>query len=195
MDSRHPDLNNTNPHPFRGNYPFNNPPPNDSFNNFIQPDTEPVFQNSWDPGSFADPQESINTFGQGNQNWNTNAFQDAAYTGTDYGIQDRSFDQVYSRIPASFDYSGFKTHAQQTLSTPAYDPRLGVQVPTANPSHFAFPNAQNYQNVPAQNQTISPQALQHYPNSYSQLAHPKPRQVSITFNNQVIRGAFLVLTS
>lgn len=183
MDPRHSDLNNHN-QAFRGNYPFNDPSQSNQYNNFLQADSEPVFNNTWDPESYADPQDAIQTFGQGNQSWNTNTFQDANYAAPDYGIQDRpSFDQLYSRVPASFDYSGFKTHAQQTLSTPAYDPRLGVQVPTPHQSQYTFPNSQGYPGVPAQNQTISPQALQHYPSTYSQAAHPKPQQVRINLRN------------
>jgi len=178
MDSRHQDPNNPNAHAFRGNYSFNNASQNDQFGNFLQPDHDPAFNNAWDPASFTDTQDTINTFGRGNPNWNTNTLQDSNYAAPDYGIQDRPYDQIYSRIPSSFDYSNFRSHAQQTLSTPAYDPRLGIQVPVTSQSHYTFPNSQSYQNVTTQNQTISPQALQHYPNPYSQGASSKPRQVS-----------------
>ena len=182
MDSRHPDPNNHNAHAFRGNYPFNNPPQNDQFNAFLPPDNEPSFNQAWDPGSFTDTQDTINTFGQGNQNWNTSTFPNSNYAAPDYGISDRPYDQIYSRTPTSFDYSGFGSHAQQTLSTPAYDPRLGFQVPLTNQTHYTFPNSQSYQSVPSQSQTISPQALQHYPTPYSQAAPSKARQVSLKPN-------------
>ena len=180
MDSRQSDSNNQNSHAFRGNYSFNNASQSDQFNGFLQHENEPAFNGAWDPGSFSDAQDAINPFGQGNQNWNTSTFQDPTYAAPDYGIPDRPFDQVYSRIPASFDYSGFRPHAQQTLSTPAYDPRLGIQVPITSQSHYTYPTSQGFQSLHTQDQTISPQALQHYPNPYSQATYPKAKQVSLS---------------
>ncbi|KAL8831583.1 MAG: hypothetical protein Q9191_000792 [Dirinaria sp. TL-2023a] len=175
MDQRHQTPNHD-PHAFRTNYTFNNNSQNDQFNTFLSGDNESSFSQTWDTGAFAETNDSLNTFSQPNQTWQSNNFQQPPFSIPDYGISGRQYDQIYSRTPQSFDYTGFGSHAQQTLSTPAYDPKVGYQLPLGNQPQYTFSPSQNYQNVSSQSQTISPQALQHYPTPYSQPAPQKPQQ-------------------
>ena len=177
MDQRHQNPNHD-PHAFRGNYTFNNNSQNDQFNTFLPGDNESSFGQGWDAATFADTNDSINTFPQPNQTWQSNNFQNPHFPIPDYGIPGRQYDQIYSRTPQSFDYTGFGSHAQQTLSTPAYDPKVGYQIPLGTQPQYTFSPSQNFQGVSNQSQTISPQALQHYPTPYSQPAPQKSQQVS-----------------
>lgn len=181
MDPRHQNHengNNQDNQSMTGNYGYNFAQ-NDSFNSFLQPDQEPSFNAPWDAEAFSNPHEPINGFNQGNHGWHQNPIQPSNLLPvSNHGVHSRPFDQTYSRSPASFNYSGFQSHPGHTLATPSYDTSLGYgHLPLNEESQFDYSRPQSFQRTSNQSQTISPQALQNYPTSFTQDAQHQ-RQVS-----------------
>lgn len=174
MDSRHSNQDNSN-HPSH-NYAFN-PSHSDTFNTFLQADNEPSFNNSWDPDAFTDPQDSINGFNPGNATWDQGSLQ-SSHLLPNYGVQPRSLDQTFSGNPSSFNYSGFDSRANLSIAPPSDSTWAYGHVPLTDDSNFDFTRSQNYQRPSKQSETISPQALQNYPATFTHVQIPEPRPVS-----------------
>ena len=187
MDPRHQNHDNEhNQHnpSISGNYGYNFAQ-NDTFNSFLPPDQEPAFNAPWDTEAFSNTQEPINTFGQGNPAWQQTSIQPSnLLPGSSQGVQSRPFDRTYSRSPASFSYPGFQSHPGQSLSPPSYGPSLAYgHLPLNEDLQYGYsrPHSQPFQASSNQTQTVSPQALQHYPTSFTQDAQ-QTRHVSPFFN-------------
>ena len=174
MDPRHQphDNGNQDNHHISGNYSYNFTP-NDAFGSFLQPDQESSFNAPWDTEAFSNSQEPINGFNQGNPSWHQNSIQSSNLLPVSNAVaHSRPFDQTYSRSPASFNYSGFPSHPGHSLSTPPYDASLGYgHLPLNEDSQYDYGRPQAFQRTSNPSQTISPQALQNYPTSFTQDAH------------------------
>lgn len=177
----HPHENNNQnqqSHTIRDNYGFNSSQ-SDNFNSFLQPDSESAFSNPWDPDTFSDPQESINGYTPGNQPWNPNAIQPSNLLPvSNYGIQSRNLDQTFSGNPA-FNYSGFDSRSNLSISAPPFDPNLTYgHGPLNDDSNFEFAaRAQDVQRTAKASETVSPQALQNYPGAFNHVSIPDNRPV------------------
>ncbi|KAI4140005.1 MAG: hypothetical protein L6R39_006005 [Caloplaca ligustica] len=144
----------------------------DSFNTFLNNDTEPTFNQPWSSQPFNTRPESINPYDQNGHGWPQTALAASNISGvTNYGIHGGIYDQSHSRSPASFDYSGFNSNTTPALSGPSYDHAFNYAPPSSQ-SHdqYGFPRAYGFQQnlQQSQNQTISPQALQNYPAGFQQ---------------------------
>ena len=144
-----------------GNYAFN-AGQNDPFNSFVHADNDAAFDSSWNPQGFPAQQQQINTFDHGNQPWQQNPYQTSnSLPMHNYGGQPSDYDQIYSRNPASFNYSGFDPSTSQAFSPSPFDSTLNYgQLPLGNATPYDYPAPQGF---PQHNETISPQALQNYP--------------------------------
>lgn len=175
MDPRHQNQDN-NQHSH--NYGFN-PSHTDNFNSFLNTDSDPAFNNPWDPEAFADSQDPINAFNPGNSAWDPSTLQSSNLLPvTNYGVQSRNLDQTFSGNPSSFNFPGFDTRAN--LSLPAtFDTGLSYgHVALTDDPNFDFTRNQSFQRTTKQNDTVSPQALQNYPTTFNHVQIPEARPVS-----------------
>lgn len=182
MDSQHQTSNNhDNSQPFRGDYPFH-AASTDQYN-YLTPDNDNSFNNLWDTGRYTpDSQDPINAFNQAPQHWGHNPLQNPNYGAPNYSAIQRPFDQMYSKLPENPENApAFGFHPQQNLPTSALESKPGpyIQVPPNSNSQFNYSDQRIYQGPSNQSQTISPQALQHYPTPNAQAATQKARQVSL----------------
>ncbi len=162
MDSQHQNQD----HPHTHNYAFN-PTQNDAFNSFLHTDSEQPFNSSWDTDGFADPQDSINGFNPGNSTWGQTTIQPSQLLPVaNYGVQPRSLDQAFSGNPP-YNFSG-----------PSFNSTLAYGPPLTDDPNFDFTRNQNFQRTPKQSETISPQALQHFPANFTNVQIPEARPVS-----------------
>ncbi|KAL8897453.1 MAG: hypothetical protein Q9207_007211 [Kuettlingeria erythrocarpa] len=165
----HNQSNGQDEHPLRVPYGYNESQ-NDSFNSFLNNDSEPTFNQPWTSQPFNSQPESSNPYDPSGHSWPHNALSAPHTQGvTNYGIQGGIFDQNYSRGPAAFDYSGFNPNRNPALSGPPYDHSFTYsQPPVQNHDQYAFSKGHGFQQSlqQAQNQTISPQALQNYSAGY-----------------------------
>ena len=181
MDSQQSNAHNPDSvQPFRTEYPYH-PAPSEQFN-YLNQDSENSFNTIWDAGRYTpDNQEPINGFNTPSQHWPHGALQSSNYTTPNYNVTHRPYDQTFSRIPDNYDIPpNFVSHSQQTSTASAFDPRSNsyTQVPPNITPQFNYNGQRLYQAQQAQSQTISPQALQHYPTHNSQAVPHKARQVS-----------------
>lgn len=186
MDSRHQNQNQSqdNNQPSH-NYAFN-PSHNDTFNSFLHADTEPSFNNSWDPDAFADPQDSVNGFNPANTSWDQNSLQSSHLLPvSNYGVQPRNLDQTFSGNPSSFNYSGFDSRANLSIAPSSDNAWAYGHVPLTDDTNFDFTRNQTYQRPPKQTETISPQALQNYPATFHHVQIPEPRPVSLSHSSSL----------
>ena len=144
-----------------GNYAFN-AGQNDPFNSFVHTDNDSAFDSSWNPQAFPTQQQPINTFDHGNQQWQQNPYQSTnSLPMHNYGPQASDYDQIYSRNPASFNYSSFDPNTSQAFSPSPFDSTLTYgQLPLTNATPYDYSATQAFSQ---HNETISPQALQNYP--------------------------------
>ena len=179
MDNRLQTHENNQPvHPQRDPLAFN-PAHSDAFNTFLHTENESAFSNPWGPDAFADPQEPGNTFAPENNSWNSNALRPSnILPPQDFGLQSRNFDQTFSGNP-SYNYSGFDSRSDLPLSTPAFDPALAyTQRSLTNDAAFDFASIPAFQRTARPSETISPQALQQYPATFTHVQIPESRPVS-----------------
>ena len=168
-----------NPHN-HANYAFNSTQ-NDTFNSFLQNDTDSAFTNPWDPDAFADPQESIAGYNSGSQAWNPNAMQPSNLLSvSNYGAQPRNLDQTFSGNPSFSNYSGFDSRSNLSMATSSFDPNLAYgHVPLNDDGNFDFTRTQGFHRTAKPSETISPQALQNYPTSFNHVQIPDARPVCL----------------
>lgn len=183
MDSQHQTSNNPdNAQSFRGDYPFH-AGPTEQFG-YLAPDNENSFNNIWDAGRYTpDGPEPNNAFTPATQQWGHGSLQPSTFAAPNYNAMQRPYDQTYSRRPDSLDVNlSFASHSQQNPPTSAFDSRSNIygQAPQDGTPQFSYSDQRVYQMPAAQSQTISPQALQHYPTSNSQTTAHKPRQVDLS---------------
>ena len=181
MDSQHqPSNDQDNSQPFRGDYPFH-AAPTDQYS-YQPPELENSFDNLWGNGRYTpESQEPVNAFNHAHQNWGSGTLQNSSYGTPNFNAMQRPYDQTFSLRPAdNFEMPpAFGSHAQQNPATSAFEARTNpyVQAPLNTNSHFRYPEQGGYQGPSAQNQTVSPQALQHYPTPNAQVVIQKARQV------------------
>lgn len=169
MDSRQQgqDPNQHNQHAH--NYSFSTPP-NDTFS-FLHSDADPTYSNTWDTEAFHDPQDSINGFHSGSSTWDQTTIQPGQLLPTSsYGTQSRNLDQTFSGNPTPYTFSG--SSFDNTLS---YGPTL-----IDDTTNFEFTRNQPFERNPKQSETVSPQALQNYPGTFSNVQISEARPVSPT---------------
>ena len=156
-----------------GNYGFNSGP-NDPFNSFVHTDNESAFDSSWNPQAFPAQQQPINGFDHANQPWQQNPYQSSSSLPLhNYGGQSSDYDQIYSRNPASFNYSGFDPNTNPAFAASPFDSTLSYgHLPLSNAAQYDYPPPQGF---PPHNETISPQALQNY--SFPPTKTEEPLQV------------------
>lgn len=167
MDSRHQSQDH-NQHTH--NFSFSTPP-NDAFTSFLHSDTDPTYGNTWDTEAFHDPEDSINGFNSGSSTWGQTTLQPSQLLpASSYGTQSRSLDQTFSGNPTSYSFSG-----------PSFDNTLSYGSPlTDEPNNFEFTRNQPFQRTSKPSDTVSPQALQNYPGTFSNVQIPEARPVGPT---------------
>jgi len=160
-----------------GNYAFSGVQ-NDAFSSFVHTDNESAFDSSWNTQSYPAQQQPINGFDQGSHNWQQNSYQSSNLMPmSDYGVPPRDYDQPYPRSPAPFDYSAFISNPNSTFSPSEYDNSLGYgQIPLNTNARYDYTGQQGLQQQ--HHGTISPQALQSYPDSFPPTTGEDSRQVS-----------------
>lgn len=179
MDPRQqgPEYGGNNAHAPRavGSYAFNSGQ-NDPFNSFVHTDNESAFDSSWNPQAFHAQQQPINGFDHANQPWQQNPYHSSTSLPMhNYGGQSSDYDQIYSRNPASFNYSGFDPNTSNAFSPSPFDGNLSYgQMPLNTSTAYDYSDSQAFSQ---HNETISPQALQNYP--FPQTKTEEPRQVRL----------------
>ncbi len=178
MDSRQQShgYNGSGPQQVGGSYAFSGVQ-NDAFSSFVHTDNDSAFDSSWNPQAYPAQQQAINGFDQGNQNWQQNPYQSSTLLPlSDYGAPPRDYNQSYPRSPAPFDY-GFISNPNQTFSPSEYDNTLGYgTLPLNNTAQYEYNGPQSLEQQ--HHETISPSALESYPDSAPQVAGEVNRQVS-----------------
>ncbi|KAI4175672.1 MAG: hypothetical protein LQ348_006140 [Seirophora lacunosa] len=158
-------------HPLRVAYGYNDSQ-NDSFNSYLNPDTESTFNQPWNAQSFNPHVETSNPYESSGQNWSHNSLAAPSIQGvTNYGVPDGIYSHNYSRSPAAFEYPPFNSNRNPALSGAPYDHAFAYGPPSIQThDQYGFPKGHSFQqNVQqTQSQTISPQALQNYPAGYQQ---------------------------
>ena len=180
MDSRQQTagFNASGPQPASGNYAFNGVH-SDAFSSFVHTDNDSAFDASWNAQPYSGPQQSISGFDQGNQGWPQNPYQSSNLLPlSDYGASSRDFNSSYPRSPAAFDY-GYASNPNQTFSPSEFDNTLGYgQLPLNNNSQYDYNGTHGI--AQPHSETISPSALQSYPDSFSSIGGDENRQVSFS---------------
>lgn len=155
--------------------------PSDHFTPLFHSDADPNYVNTWDTDAFHDPQDSINGFNSGRSAWGQTTIQPAQLLPTSgYGPQSRNLDQTFSGNPTHYSFSG-----------PSFDNTLSYgSTLTDDTNNFEFTRNQPYQRNSKQSDTISPQALQHYPGTFSNVPIQEARPVSplnpLTFPRSIL---------
>ncbi|KAL9105039.1 MAG: hypothetical protein Q9163_000052 [Psora crenata] len=140
---------------------------NDPFNSFINTEDEGAFDNTWQPSDFPSHHQSSSAFDQGGQSWQQNPYQTSESTflamptfnidprygaGGDSGLQFSSFNSN----PVQ-DFT-----SRESLATSAYHSTSDYnRGPLGSDSQFQYSGPQELQQA---SQTISPQAIESYPN-------------------------------
>ena len=158
----------------------------DPFHAFVNADEGPAFDSSWVSQAFPNRQSSIGSFDHAHQGWQADPYQSSNQMQmANYGIQQRDFDQTYSRSPASFNYPAFGQDQSQPFAAPAFDNNLGYGHMHMT-DRFEFPGSNTFGQ---RNETISPQALQAYPQGAQSTVQPLrvPQQKSYG-PTPIIRG-------
>ncbi|KAL9613061.1 MAG: hypothetical protein Q9167_002360 [Letrouitia subvulpina] len=171
MDPRHQNQNSPpEDHSLRVSFGFN-PAQHDPFNTIFSHETDSTFNPAWDAEAFRTPVDPTSGFDQSAHGWHQNPLQSSnLFSGSNYTVQPGAYDQTYSRNPTSFNYPGFSS-TPNALAPQAYDSSLPYnQLPLTEDGQFDFSRPQGFPRAPIQSQTISPQALQNYPNAFPQ--HP-----------------------
>lgn len=174
--------NNT-PSAAGGNYAFNSGQ-HDPFNSFVHTDNDSAFDSSWNTQGFPAQQQPINNFDHGNQPWQQNPYPSSnSLPMHNYGGQPGDYDQIYSRNPPAFNFTGFDPNTSQAFSPSPFDSALNYgQLPLSNPPPYDYAPPQGF---PQHNETISPQALQNY--SFSPTKTEELRQVCRVLLNTFLR--------
>lgn len=162
--------------PEGGNYAFSGVQ-NDAFSSFVHTDNDSAFDSSWNPQTYPAQQQPISGFDQGNQNWQQSSYQSSNLMPlADYGATSKDFNLAYPRSPTSFDY-GFIPNPNQTFSPSEYDNSLGYGSLSLNSSApYDYPGQTSLEHN--HHETISPSALQSYPDSFPSIQREDIRQVS-----------------
>lgn len=168
MDSRQQSQDHNQHSQHAHNYSFSTPP-NDTFTSFLHSDADPTYGNTWDTEAFHDPQDSLNGFNSGSSTWGQTTIQPTQLLQTSsYGTQSRNLDQTFSGNPTPYSFSG-----------PSFDNTMSYgSTLTDDTNNFEFTRNQPFQRPSKQSDTISPQALQHYPGSFSNVQTSEARPVS-----------------
>lgn len=173
-------------HPLRVAYGYNDSQ-NDSFNSYLNPDTESTFNQPWNAQSFNPHVETSNPYESSGQNWSHNSLAAPSIQGvTNYGVPDGIYSHNYSRSPAAFEYPPFNSNRNPALSGAPYDHAFAYGPPSIQThDQYGFPKGHSFQqNVQqTQSQTISPQALQNYPAGYQQ--NHAQRQLSVGIHSSI----------
>lgn len=180
MDPRHQNQNSLpDDHPLRVPFGFNSAQ-HDPFNPIFNHESDSTFNPAWDTEAFRTPVEPTSGFDQSGHAWHPNSLQTSnLFSGPNYTVQPGAYDQTYSPNPTSFNYSSFNSTPSHALAPQSYDSSLSYnQLPLTEDGQFDFSRSQGFQRGPTQSQTISPQALQNYPNAFQQQAAQPIRQVS-----------------
>ena len=132
----------------------------DPFHAFVNADDGPTFDSSWSNQAFPNHQSAIGGFDHGHHGWQADPYQNSNHLSmSSYGVQPREFDQTYSRSSASFNYPAFEQDQSQPFVAPGFDNSLDYgHIPMADRFEFTSPG-----HYGQRNETISPQALQTYP--------------------------------
>ena len=178
MDSTHHQHQQSNPnHQAAQNlvdgdgYGYNNVP--NDFNNFFNNDPNPAFNASWDAQALVDPQIQTSNYPPGPESWPSNPLNSAnTLNPSTYAFPpSRDYGQAYSTNPPAFRYASFDAPPSHAYSNSHFDPRLAPyghgHDPILTPG-YDINRSQAYGGSNLQGQTISPQALQSYPNAYGQ---------------------------
>lgn len=152
----------------------------------------PAFGSHWDLNSFQDASPQSTLFPSGAEpTWqpsnlppsNPPPFQD-------YRVQPGSYGLPYAGSPAPYEFGGFNQQHAQPFSTASYDPSLAYgQGQPLNPRALESPAIADFARPSTQHATISPQALQTYPNPYGgSVGLPTDYQVSFAVHSQCALG-------
>ena len=154
----------------------------DSFSTFFNVDGTSGFDSTWaEPSTIIDPRLQTNGYTPSPGPWHqnplhpTNSLQNA---GPD--LVANEYANAFAQNPNIFTYSGYNASQFQTYGTNSFDPTLSyANGPMLGTPNFQDPNSQAYgpSTASAQGQTISPSALQTYPNHYGQLANQLDQSV------------------
>lgn len=150
------------------NYTFNGNQ-TDPFHAFVNVDDGTAFEPSWTSQAFPNQQTAIGGFDHGHHGWQADPYQSSNHLHmAGYGVQQREYDQTYSRSSGSFNYPAFEQDQNQPFAAPSFDNTLDYShIPLAD--RFEFPAANHYEE---RNETISPQALQTYPQGSQNTVQP-----------------------
>ena len=182
MDPRHQNQNSVQEdQSLRGPYGFSTAQ-NDPLNSMFNHESDQAFNSAWDADAFRNSAEPSGGFDQSGHGWHQNTLQmPNLLSMPNYGAPPGGFDQTYSRSPAPFNYAGFNTAPNHSLAGPSYESSMAYgQLPLTDDGQFGFSRHQGFQRSTSQSQTVSPQALQNYPNSFQQNSSQAIRQVCKT---------------
>ena len=146
---------------------------NDPFNAFVNTDNDSAFDTSWTNQNLPAQQQQINAYDQGSHTWQPSPYQSSSFLGTTNYGPPRDYEQPYSRSPSSFNYPGFDPNHNQTFAPNQYEESLYGQL--NNSAQFDYAGSAELQQHHA---TISPQALQTYPSSFTHPSADDNQQVS-----------------
>ena len=163
MDARLQNSSEHEAYAFNGEPSFNTNT-KESFDDFFSQSENNAFGVQWPPGNFSSTQEPVNGYSTANQTYPPHNSTPLPAIGfpPNHG-------QPFSRLPNGLEYSDYGSGPKQALSNPAFDPSLSFGHITSNiDPQLSYGNSQSHLRLGSDsNQTISPSALQNYPNVYN----------------------------
>ncbi len=138
------------------------------FNSLYSSNQEPSFGTHWDLDSFQDPQNQSAVYQHGESAWQQNPLHPSNPPQVpDFGVQSGNYGLPYARSTAPIQFPAFNPRSGHPYSTSSYDTSLTYgHGQLVNPSNFGVPGIPDFARGSSQNGTVSPHALQSYPNSY-----------------------------
>ena len=147
------------------NYPYNGAQ-NDPFSSFINTEDEGAFDNTWQTPDYSSHQQPSNAFDQSSQSWHQSPYQTP---GSNFlPMPQYNIDSRYAAGESGFQFSSFNSNpVQEFASRESLPPSTYTNEssydhgPLSNDTHFQYSGPQELEEASA---TISPRAIESYPN-------------------------------
>ena len=151
----------------------------DAFNTFFNVDGPSGFDSTWGESSaIIDPRLQTNGYTPSPGPWQQNPLQNQGG-----GLVSNEYANAFTHNPNLYNFPGYNASQFQAYPSNTFDPTLPYSNgPMLGASSFQDPDSEAYgpSTSSTQGQTISPSALQTYPNHYAQIAAHLEQPVSDT---------------
>ena len=143
----------------------------DQFSTYFNDDSNSTsFNPSWDPSAIIDPRLQENGFGHSSNSWLQNSLQTTnSLQQSEQGLPSNDYVNGATRNNSVYGFSGFGGSQYPSFAANSYDQNLAFGTNSLLSNNFVDSINPTYGNSNLQGETISPSALQSYPNGYGPL--------------------------